>query len=470
MLATVTEYLRAEAAAVTSSAGASGYIAGVYHNGEQTVIANGLANIATGVPMTEDTGFLLGSVTKVLTTTLLLRHVERGHIDLDERVSAYLPQFKLASPACAEEIRVRHLLNHTDGIDGDLFFPEAKGPDALRFYVEQIARCGTLFNPGECVSYSNPAFLVAGRLLEVVTGKCFHDLIEREIYGRVGMHGSSTSVEQAVLRRTAVGHFYDAAAQAIRPTSMFMLPESWSASGSTLIVTIPDLLAFARTHLAHGVAPSGEPVLSREFTQRMRTATHDMNTPNLPPIGLGWWLAPFGETTTLWHGGGSPGGSSYLLVLPKQDFAFAAFSNGPSAAALHDKLALWLLREHLHLNVPDVVAKTIAASDVAAYEGTYRSHQLRVDIKAIDGQLEQTLMHEPIDAVQERILTQFSGGQFPGPPLRFVPVGPGLFAPAGLPLDSFTGVKGRTSLMSFHKRKSGAAHRIWTARLPRRSA
>jgi CubicO group peptidase (beta-lactamase class C family) len=60
-----------------------GYLAGVYHAGEQTVIAEGVANVVTGEPMTEDTSYLCGSITKVLTATLLLQCVERGQVDLD---------------------------------------------------------------------------------------------------------------------------------------------------------------------------------------------------------------------------------------------------------------------------------------------------------------------------------------------------------------------------------------------------
>ena len=77
--------------------------------------------------MRDDTGFLFGSVTKVLTTTLVLQQVERGVVDLDERVVKYLPEFKLTTPSAAEKIRVRNLLSHTNGIDADLFFPDARG-------------------------------------------------------------------------------------------------------------------------------------------------------------------------------------------------------------------------------------------------------------------------------------------------------------------------------------------------------
>ena len=334
--------------------------------------------------------------------------------------------------------------------------------------MEQLGRCGTLFEPGEYVSYSNPAFMVAGRLLEVVTGKSYHELLERELYGTVGMVDSGTSAEQAILRRTAVGHFVDPETKRARRTDMFMLPESWSACGSTPIVTIADLLAFARTHLAGGVAPSGERVLSAELTEQMQTVSHDMGTPNVPPIGLGWWLFPFGETTALWHGGGSPGGTATLLLVPEHDLAFAAFGNAAGAAAVHGRLTMWLLRDYLGLDFPELVTETVEASDLTPYEGSYHSHQLRWDVKAVDGGLEQAATFEPVDADQTRILGAFAGGQFPPPPMRLVPVGDGLFAPADTPLESFTGL-GRTGLVSFHGDADGRpTHRSFGARLPRR--
>jgi hypothetical protein len=250
---------------------------------------------------------------------------------------------------------------------------------------------------------------------------------------------------------------------------MFMLPESWSACGSTPIVTIADLLAFAHTHLADGVAPSGERVLSTELTKQMRTVTFDMGTPNVSAMGLGWPFLSFGETTVLYHGGASPGGAAALIVVPGHDFAFAAFGNAGGAAAVTDRLVQWLLRDYLGLDTPDVVSSAIEVSDLSAYEGTYRSHQFRVDVRAVDGQLEEVMTFEPLDATQARIFGHFSGGQFP-PPRRLVPVGEGLFAPAGAPLEMLNGL-GRVALVSFHGRTNGrAAYRSFGGRMTRRQA
>ncbi|WP_345408621.1 serine hydrolase domain-containing protein [Nonomuraea salmonea] len=122
-LHTVEARIRQQAAAFCESGNVPGFVAGVHHAGEQTVVAHGTANVATGAPMREDTGFLLGSVTKVLTTTLVLRQVDRGLLDLDTPVVTYLPEFALTVPGAADKILVRHLISHTNGIDADLFFP-----------------------------------------------------------------------------------------------------------------------------------------------------------------------------------------------------------------------------------------------------------------------------------------------------------------------------------------------------------
>jgi CubicO group peptidase (beta-lactamase class C family) len=470
VLQAVVSQFRDQVAAYCESTNVPGYVAGVYHDGAQTVVAHGLANVVTGAPMSEDTGFLFGSITKVLTATLVLQQMERGILDLAERVVTYLPDFHLTTPGAAEKICVRHLLTHTNGIDADLFFTDAQGPGALGVFLDGLGRhCGTLFEPDEFISYSNGGMIVAGRLLEVVTGTSYHDLLKRELYATVGMEDSSTSAEEAILRSTAVGHFPGAAANGVRRTDMFKLPDSWAPAGSTPIGTISDLLAFGRMHLGHGVSPSGRRVLSGELVARMQAVSHDMGTANVPPMGLGWPLVPFGPTTVLSMSGASPGGVAVLAVVPEYDLAFAAFGNDPRALALHDQLLLWLLRQHLAVEVPDFVADSRPGVDLSAYVGTYRSNQLRVDVRMVDDQLEETMTYEPLDEVQERIFTRFAGGSFPIPSRRFIAVGSDLFAPVGMPLQAFSGYA-RQLLISYHGIRDGrATYRCAGGRMTRRT-
>ncbi|MET9068499.1 serine hydrolase domain-containing protein [Streptosporangium sandarakinum] len=468
-LHTVEARIREQVATYCESGDIPGFVAGVYHAGEQIVVAHGTANLATGAPMREDTGFLFGSVTKVLTTTLVLRQVDHGLLDLDTPVVKYLPEFALTAPGAADKILVRHLISHTNGIDADLFFPDARGRDALKTYLTGLASdCGTLFEPGERLSYSNGGMIVAGRLLEVVTGMPFPDLLAREIYAPVGMKDSSTSAEQAILRSTAVGHFLDPETMTAKPTGMFTLPDAWGPAGGTPIGTVADLLAFGRTHLAGGVSPSGTRVLSSESTALMQQVSYDMATPNTPPMGLGWVLYPFGDTTVLAMSGASPGGVSILCVLPEHDLVFTAFGNNPGAIMLQDQILQWLLSEHLGVRIPTLITEPEDV-DLTPYVGTYRSNQLRVEVGIVDGQLEERTTYEPADESQGRIFTEFAGGMTSAPPQRYVPIRPGLFAPAGYPLETFDGYL-RLLLVSYHDMRDGQARfRNGGGRLTRRT-
>ena len=161
-LEAVSAQLRGRAADYCASSNVPGYLASVYHDGGQSVVANGVANVVTGAPMFRDTGFLFGSITKVLTTTLVLQQVKHGRIDLDERVTAYVPEFHLTTSFATAGIRVRHLLSHSNGIDADLFFPDANGRDALKVFIAGLGqRCGALFEAGKYISYSNGGMIVA---------------------------------------------------------------------------------------------------------------------------------------------------------------------------------------------------------------------------------------------------------------------------------------------------------------------
>ncbi|MDG6103095.1 beta-lactamase family protein [Dactylosporangium aurantiacum] len=451
-------------AAFCDTTNVPGYVAGVYRAGERHVLAHGVANIGTGAPMREDTGFLFGSITKVMTTMLVLRQVERGTVDLDAPVVSYLPEFALATLGrhdTAGRIRVRHLLTHTSGIDADLFFPAGCGPDALRVYLAGLARrCGTLFEPGEHVSYSNGGMMVAGRLLEVVTGTPYHELLRRDLYGPAGMTGSCTSAAEAILRGTAVGHFADPTTGEVRRTGMFTLPDTWAPAGGTAIGTVGDLLALGRQHLTPGV-------LSAASTALMRTVSHDMGTPNVPPVGMGWLLMRFGDTTVMTMSGASPGGVAVLAVAPELDLVFAAYGNDPRALALHDELLPALVPGPLRL-AP--VRPVPAAPDLARYAGTYRSDQLRVEVSVVDGGLEERITYEPADAVQEATFTGFVGGPFTVPPRRYTQIGDGLFAPAGMPPGEL-GLTSRQYLVSFHGHDIGTGavtHRCSGGRMTRR--
>jgi CubicO group peptidase (beta-lactamase class C family) len=301
--------------------------------------------------------------------------------------------------------------------------------------------------------------IVAGRLLEVVTGRPYHELLERDVFAAAGMADACTSAERAILRSTAIGHFPDPVTGTVRPTGMFTLPQTWGPAGGTPIGTIEDLLAFGQVHLGVGLAPSGNRVLSAESVACMQSVAYDMGTPNTSPVGHGWLVRSLGGTTVLTMSGASPGGVAVLVVVPEHDLVFAAYGNDSRALALHDELLLWLAGQFGEVETPSY---TPTAIDLQPYEGTYHSNQLRIDVRVVGGELEEQVTYEPADETQERIFTGFVGGSFTAPPQRYIPVGRDLFAPDGIPLD---GVPSHY-LVSYH---GGAAYRCAGGRMTRRA-
>lgn len=112
-----------------------------------------------------------GSVVKLLTAELVRRHV-----DLDDPVDRHLPGF--------DGVLVRHLISHTSGIDaGDVFVDTGGGDDAVERYVDVVRGSARLFAPGAAFSYCNAGFVIAARIVEVVTGRTWDDAVRDVVPG-----------------------------------------------------------------------------------------------------------------------------------------------------------------------------------------------------------------------------------------------------------------------------------------------
>ena len=405
-----------------------GVVAGIWWDGQSVEAASGTANLNTEAPMTSDTGFLLGSISKVLVTSMLMRFVERGTVGLEDRVIELLPELRLADRETLEELRVVNLVNHSSGIDASDYAPDpGRGKYAIRRYVELLADKGQLYPLGRHISYCNPAFVIAGRLLEVLSGDTFDALLRQEIFGPIGMERSCTSGDEAILQRTAVGHIVDPATNVPRATRRFMLPYSMAPAGSTVITTIGDLLRFARVHISGGLTPEGTRVLASDSVDAMAAETmceHEMGGFG---VGLGWLLPPFGSTQVLMHTGGSYGGLSSLIVIPERRFACAAFGNSTSAAAVHRQLHDFVLHELLGLPPADALAPAAPEIEPTRYEGTYEKQYTRTVI-ASDGNSLTATLTSSYDQQQQELFREYTGRDTI-PPFSIHPVTESFFVP-----------------------------------------
>jgi CubicO group peptidase (beta-lactamase class C family) len=192
------------AAAVTSAPDVDGYVrayldhtglpgaAVAVTHGADVVRVAGYGHDAAGAPITASTRLPIASVSKSMTAFAVLQLADTGRLGLDEPVTRYLPEFRLADPRGAR-ITVRMLLDQTSGM-ADSAFPDLKVPQphTLAEAVSRLRDAGLADEPGAKYHYHNPNYEVAARIVEVVAGQPFAGYLRTRLFAPLGMTSSTT--------------------------------------------------------------------------------------------------------------------------------------------------------------------------------------------------------------------------------------------------------------------------------------
>ncbi|MEU8125392.1 serine hydrolase domain-containing protein [Spirillospora sp. NPDC049024] len=337
--------------------------------------AAGLLSKATGVEATPDSVFQIGSITKLWTSTLVLRLADEGKIELDRPVRAYLPEFGVADEEAAERITVRQLLNHTAGFEGDIFTDTGVGDDCLEKYVATLHEVPQLFPPGEQFSYNNAGYCVLGRLVEVLLGRPYDACLREQLITPLGLTHTATGPYEAIMFRAAVGHVEPEPGTGYVPAPVWALARSNAPAGSMLAMRPRDLVAFARMHLADGVAADGARVLAPGTAARMHAREVDL--PELGLMGTSWGLG-FERFDTaagaiIGHDGSTIGQQAFLRMVPEAGVAVALVTNGGDAVSLYHDVVGRVLGELAGVGLPALPVPPAEPRRIDAdrYVGTY---------------------------------------------------------------------------------------------------
>jgi CubicO group peptidase (beta-lactamase class C family) len=400
----------------------------VLAGGDVVEPASGVLNVDTGVDVTTDTVFQIGSITKTYTATLVLRLVEDGLLALDRPILDYLPEFQVADPDVTKLVTSRHLLAHTSGIDGDHFYDTGRGDDCLERYVESCAQLAQNHPLGATMSYCNSGYSILGRLVEKVTGQTWDAALRERLLAPLGLTHSVTLPEEALLFRTAVGHVGEPG-EPPKVAPVWGLMRSCGPAG-LVCATAADVLAFARLHLDGGVTADGTRLLSAASVAAMREP--QVRVPDRWTLGEHWglgWILFGWQHDVFGHDGNTIGQSAYLRIVPGAGVALAVLTNGGAAGDLADELARELLAEQAGVQVPQRPRPPDepVRFDPAGYAGTYERAGSRMEITAGENALDVALIPTgqlaeltadkeathlafvPVDPEQELFATQVPG-------------------------------------------------------------
>jgi len=372
---------------LATEAHVTGAVLGIWHNGEEVRAAHGVLNASTGIPVTIDSLFQLGSITKLWTATMIMQLVDEGLLTLDTTVAEALPGVRLGPAGTAGQVTVQHLLSHTSGIDGDIFTDTGRGDDCVERYVDLLAGAATVFPAGTTYSYSNCGYVLLGRIIEVLDGQSWDESLRSRLGGPLALTKTVTLPEEAILHRAAVGHHGSGV-----PVRTWSLPRSVGPAG-LITATVADLLTFARLHLDEGIAPDGKRLLSEASVAAMQApaaAIGDFSSPGAA-VGLGWRLSQWDGRTVIGHDGDTVGQSAYLRIDPATGVAACLLTNSAESQALYQGLFSEVFADLAGVTVPTVPGPAdpvrVAGPDCTRYAGRYERASRRFDIRVRDGQL-----------------------------------------------------------------------------------
>lgn len=309
---------------------------GIIHDGKTISYYYGETEKGNGQLPDEDSLFEIGSISKTFTATLLALFDQQNALQLDDRITRYLPDSLQANEAL-HAITLRHLANHTSGLprlpdnllgaaDVDSLNPYATYTaaqlyDYLQSYTARRA-------PGDEYEYSNLGYAVLGTILSNISGLDYETLVRDTIAAPLGLAHTkqhTTEEDQLIPVHNANGE--------VTPHWDF---DAFAGAGA-LRATTTDLLNYARAHfkmpesdLEHALA------LTRQFTF--------FNPPDTD-IGLAWHMTLEYGSLVFIHTGGTGGSSAYIALSPDDKLAVVVLSNATESVAQTGNTILEFLLE-----------------------------------------------------------------------------------------------------------------------------
>lgn len=393
-----------------------GVAIGLLAGGKTYMEGFGVTSLTNPLPVTPETLFQIGSTTKTVTATVLMRLVEQGKIDLNAKVRHYLPDFRVADEAAAANVTVQQLLTHTAGWNGDLFLDTGYGDDALARYVEKMADLAQLAPLGELFAYNNAGFSVAGRLIEVVTGQSVEAAIRELLLAPLGMNQSFFFPAEVMTKRFAVGHLKrDPQTVVAEP---WPIPRNANAAGG-LSCSIGDQLRYARFCMGDGRSESGERLLSPATMAQMQSP--HVTAADGEGMGLTWFIRHQGGQRFVLHGGSTNGQRSLFWLAPDAGLALVVVTNHDMGPSVSDKVSDWVRREFLGVNPePEVEPLALPAEELQAYVGRFADISAEVQLVAVEGrlQLRLTIKRDPLVMPEPPVLAPMMLDLLPGERIR----------------------------------------------------
>ena len=278
----------------------------------------GLGNRARHEPVTPQTKFRIGSITKQFTAAAVLKLQETGKLSVRDPLSKYIPDFPRGG-----EVTLHHLLTHTSGIhnytDNPGFYDTVSTPVKPEDLINSFKKDPYDFDPGKQWRYSNSGYFLLGYIVEKVSGETYNDFLKKTFFDPLGMTNTGVHRGDLKLEHEARGYQYK--------EGEFRDALNWDMSraggAGALYSTVEDLFRW-NEGIFNGKGLS-EASLKAAFTP-VKTDSNQEDAPG-ESYGYGWSMGRLRGAEEFSHGGRFQGFSSFMLRLPREHFTVAVLAN-----------------------------------------------------------------------------------------------------------------------------------------------
>ncbi|MGH8835876.1 MAG: serine hydrolase domain-containing protein [Actinomycetes bacterium] len=345
---------------------------GILHKGVATTAYCGVADVTTGEPVTAETRFSVGSLTKSMVATVIARLAEAGRLSLNDPVARHVPE--LRGSDWARRATLRDLLANRSGLPlragFEFGFDDRTDEDdgALARFAAEIA---TAVPAGSFWSYTNVGWCLLGRALESVTDAPWENAVRRHLLDPAGMSETTFGTDPAPKHRA---HGHDITPDGPAPVAP-LDSRAYGPAGTSVVSTVTDLLRFAGLHV-------NDPSLAVLHAVQAEVSIYGW----LESWCLGW--ARFG-----WPGGQVWGWDSVvngerstMRFVPELRAAVVLMTNGSTGRAMYRSLFAVLMESLFEISLPPLVldAAPDPASDLSRFAGVYAWPDQRVEVTATE--------------------------------------------------------------------------------------
>ena len=319
----------------------TGFVVAIVEQGKPSRIHTAGSSGVEGLPLDGNTVFEIGSITKVMTSTLLSEMVERGEVRLDDPISKYLPASVRVPTRNGKQITLLDLATQTSGLPRlptNMKPASVANPYAdytVQNLYEFLSGYTLTRNIGEKYEYSNLGVGLLGHVLAVRAGKSLDDLMKERVLIPLGMRDTRIQLAPAAKSRMAQG--FNAYGE---PVQNWDLPTL--AGAGALRSTANDMVRFLDASLDANHRPLGK------VMARTREPRHDADRPG-NSIGLGWHIVDAFGTTLKWHNGGTGGYRAFIGIDENRRRGIVILSNSTISP---DDIAFHLLEPKIPLDLP----------------------------------------------------------------------------------------------------------------------